>query len=230
MSKPLKKLSRRLFDPINLRRALRRLRDYHRGDPSLEDGVAMAMNMGTHGSYRVRTLQIYSEILSLARSVASLKPRVILEIGTYSGGTAFLWSQIASELVLSCDMNDQADRRLLFEAFPPPGSRVSVTTLQGNSHDPSMVRRVKDHLRSRSVDFLFIDGDHSLEGVRADFEDYAPLVRTGGLVAFHDIVEKQPEASTQVQRFWLEVKDQYESEAFVHDEEQVGFGIGLLRM
>jgi len=38
----------------------------------------------------------------------------------------------------------------------------------------------------RNVDFLFIDGNHSYEGLRADWESWAPLIASGGLVALHD--------------------------------------------
>jgi len=37
-----------------------------------------------------------------------------------------------------------------------------------------------------NVGFLFIDGDHSYEGVKADFEAWSPYVVVGGIVAFHD--------------------------------------------
>jgi hypothetical protein len=42
------------------------------------------------------------------------------------------------------------------------------------------------------VDFLFIDGDHSYDGVRRDWDDWTPLVREGGRVALHDA---HPEAA-----------------------------------
>jgi len=41
---------------------------------------------------------------------------------------------------------------------------------------------VKKILAGRQVDFLFIDGDHSYEGVKKDFEMYSSLVRKGGVV------------------------------------------------
>lgn len=37
------------------------------------------------------------------------------------------------------------------------------------------------------VDVLLIDGDHSLEGVKADYERFEPFVREGGLILFHDV-------------------------------------------
>jgi predicted O-methyltransferase YrrM len=36
------------------------------------------------------------------------------------------------------------------------------------------------------IDFVFIDGDHSYDGLRADWEGWAPLVAPGGVVALHD--------------------------------------------
>lgn len=36
------------------------------------------------------------------------------------------------------------------------------------------------------VDFIFIDGDHSYEGLRGDWEGWNPLVGAGGIVALHD--------------------------------------------
>jgi predicted O-methyltransferase YrrM len=44
-------------------------------------------------------------------------------------------------------------------------------------------------LNEQNLDFLFIDGDHTYKGVKEDFEMYSPLVRKGGVIAFHDITK-----------------------------------------
>jgi predicted O-methyltransferase YrrM len=36
------------------------------------------------------------------------------------------------------------------------------------------------------IDFIFIDGDHSYEGLRADWEAWSPLVAPDGIIALHD--------------------------------------------
>lgn len=36
------------------------------------------------------------------------------------------------------------------------------------------------------IDFLFIDGDHSVAGATGDFENWLPHVKKGGIVAVHD--------------------------------------------
>ena len=39
------------------------------------------------------------------------------------------------------------------------------------------------------LEVLFIDGDHSYEGAKADFDRWSPFVRPGGHVLFHDAVD-----------------------------------------
>lgn len=47
---------------------------------------------------------------------------------------------------------------------------------------------------TRPIDLLFIDGDHSYEGVKRDWDAFAPHVREFGLVVFHDTLwERQPD-------------------------------------
>lgn len=57
------------------------------------------------------------------------------------------------------------------------------TVIVGNTHDPDIQATVR---KSGRFDLLFIDADHRIEDVRADFNDYAPLLRPGGMIAFHD--------------------------------------------
>ncbi|MCS7366302.1 MAG: class I SAM-dependent methyltransferase [archaeon YNP-WB-062] len=67
------------------------------------------------------------------------------------------------------------------------------------------------------MDFLFIDGDHTYEGVKKDFEMYSPLVRGGGIIAFHDIVQHPPETGCEVSGFWNEIKLRYKYREIVED-------------
>lgn len=45
---------------------------------------------------------------------------------------------------------------------------------------------VVDEIQDGSLDLVFIDGDHSYEGVRTDWLLFEPKVRPGGLILFHD--------------------------------------------
>lgn len=44
----------------------------------------------------------------------------------------------------------------------------------------------------QSLDFVYIDGDHSLKGCRRDLEAWWPKVRPGGVIAGHDYYDKPP--------------------------------------
>jgi len=227
---PLKTLSRTLRIPLNRYTAFKRLKSYHASPRTLEETVDWAMHFGGGGYFTVKTLQIPAEITALARAVAQLQPKIILEIGTARGGTLLIWSKLATEQVVTCDLNDMHVQASLFSAFPPPGSKCKVTLLSGNSHEASFKQRVARELDGRKADFLFIDGDHTEGGVTADFNDYREFVRPGGIIAFHDIVERQPLPGNQVYHFWKKVKHGQVTEEFVNDPNQCGFGIGIIRV
>lgn len=176
----LKELSRTLRIPFNRFFAFRRLRQYHASSRSLEETVDWAMSFGRYGYFTITTLQKRSEILALANAVKSLNPRTILEIGTARGGTLLIWSSLASAKVVSCDLVHREPQKALLEALPPPGSNCRVRLLTGDSHAPEFKQRVAAELGGEKVDFLFIDGDHTVEGVTADYEDYREFVRPGG--------------------------------------------------
>lgn len=52
------------------------------------------------------------------------------------------------------------------------------------SHTPQAVKKLYNF--TDGIDFLFIDGDHTYQGVLTDWLLYAPLVKRGGIIAFHD--------------------------------------------
>ncbi len=84
-------------------------------------------------------------------------------------------------------------------------------------------------LNGKKLDYLFIDGDHTYEGVKNDFELYSPLVKDGALIAFHDIVIHPPELNVGVHDFWNEINPRYEYLEIVEDWNQKYWGIGLLK-
>jgi cephalosporin hydroxylase len=230
MSLSIKKISRTLRQPLHARYAFRRLEEYHSQPRTLGDVVDWAMNFGGNGYMRVKTMQIPTEITRLAQAVRNLQPKVILKIGTASGGTSLIWSHLAAERVITCDLKDMTYQTPLFSRFPPPGSNCRVTLLSGDSHSAQFRARVARELNGELADFLFIDGDHTDQGVTADYNDYKEFVRPGGLIGFHDIVEQQPLPTNQVHHLWQKLKAIAEVEEFVNHPDQHGFGIGILHV
>jgi predicted O-methyltransferase YrrM len=148
-----------------------------------------------------------------------------LEIGTLRGGTLFLFSNIAHEeaTLISVDLQQYPlQSRLIRSIFK---KKQKIFLIQGDSHDIETLKKIKAILKDNKVDFLFIDGDHSYEGVKKDFEMYSPLVRKGGIIAFHDIV---PSGYPGVYKFWNKIKEKYEHLEIVKERNQNCYGIGII--
>ncbi len=87
---------------------------------------------------------------------------------------------------------------------------------------------MRELLGPRPIELLFIDGDHTLEGVRRDLELYAPLLADDGLVAFHDIVPGQHASVGGVPQFWVELGAACQVRELVRDWAQGEAGVGLV--
>lgn len=176
------------------------------------------------------------ELARLVALVRARRPEVVVEIGSFLGGTLAAWCAVAAPdaVLVSVDLSDECETPASPEelrGLARPGQRLEV--VRGDSHAEATRREVETALRGREVDFLMIDGDHSYDGVRSDFELYAPLVRDGGLIAFHDVIPGTRIPGVDVHRFWREIRDHYEHEEFVSPGRERGFGpwggIGVLR-
>jgi predicted O-methyltransferase YrrM len=185
----------------------------------------------------IRPAQVRQEIIRLSELVSSVGPNCVIEIGTNNGGTLFLWTQLANPraTVISVDLPGgqfgggyPSWRIPFYMAFRQVGQRLHL--IRADSHEPSTLETVRRSLGESRVDFLFIDGDHSYEGVKRDFEMFAPLVRPGGIVAFHDILPHPEESGCEVDKFWAEVKSEFPHRELVQDAEQGWAGIGVLFM
>ena len=225
-----KDISRSIRAPFNKFGAVRRIKSFHKQNRSIKEIVETGMDLGSRGHYRIDSQQVFSEIEKLVSTVADLKPKNILEIGTCNGGTLFMWSNIATGKVISCDLIANYKRNELFEYFPNPKAPCEVSFVEGDSHTEGLKEKVKNILAGEKVDFLFIDGDHSEKGVEIDYHLYKDLVREGGIIAFHDIVENQPVEGNEVYYFWKRVKQGLNTEEFVNSPDQCGFGIGIVRV
>ena len=184
----------------------------------------------------IRPFQVRDEILRLLEFVEKQRPKIVLEIGTAIGGNLFLLCQTASEdaCMISIDLPGGRYgegyplwRVPLYKMFPFKNQRLHL--IRADSHQVSTLWKVKHILGGMKIDLLFIDGDHTYEGVKQDFEMYHPLVKSSGLIAFHDIAPHQKQYECGVDRFWNEIKSSYEYEEIVKDWQQQSAGIGIIR-
>jgi predicted O-methyltransferase YrrM len=179
--------------------------------------------------------QVKEEILELLKLLQKHRLETLLEIGTGNGGTLFLFSRIASTdaVLLSIDLPGgpfgggyPKCKTLLYESFALHNQKIYL--LRADSHEKITLDAIKRILKGRRLDFLFIDGDHTYEGVKRDFEMYSPLVDEGGIIAFHDIVSGPPENVVGVMMFWNEIKKNYKYLEIIKKGKQGGHGIGIL--
>jgi predicted O-methyltransferase YrrM len=211
--------------------AARSLRERLATTPTIAEKVSLVLAHDSFGA-----VQQPIEITRLLEELVVRQPRAVCEIGGANGGTLALFCQVASDdaVLLSIDLAYSWPRRLACRSLARAGQTVHC--LSGDSHDESTREKLLALLRDRPLDFLLIDGDHSLAGVEQDYQMYGSLVRPGGFIAFHDIVPDHslrhgtPSAAVVggVPEFWRGVRETGLSRELVGDPDQDGYGLGIL--
>ena len=176
---------------------------------------------------RYRALQKPLELFAYLRFLRRLQPARLLEIGTLWGGTFYAHCAVSdpSGRMIAIDSFPRDNRTWMSERFRKlarPGQKV--TCVWNDSHLPETVATVAAALNGALLDVLFLDGDHSMEGVQRDYELYSPLVRTRGVIALHDI--EAP--SSGVSALWQRLRRDHESAEFVdrvHPPHGLGIGV-----
>jgi len=186
-------------------------------------------------SINIKPAQVKEEISKFLGIIEEKRPHTILEIGTANGGTLYLFSQIASEnsTIISVDLPEgkfgggyPKAKIPLYKSFTKENQRIYL--IRADSHASKTLAKVKEILNNQTVDFLFIDGDHTYEGVKKDFEMYSSLVKRGGIIGFHDIVHHPFVTGCQVEKFWKEIKQKYKTKEVISSANQIWAGIGII--
>jgi cephalosporin hydroxylase len=175
-----------------------------------------------------------NEILSFLRFAREIEPRTCCEIGTWKAGTLFLLAHLLPSVSLLVGVDTLLQNEAKLRDLLP--ARVRLGLVEGPSAATQTLSRVREILAEEKLDLLFVDGDHTYEGVSADFRRYRSLVREGGVIAFHDIVPgyrsrfgwRTGPWGGDVPGFWKQVRGLYESVEFVDDPEQNAYGIGAI--
>ena len=148
------------------------------------------------GAFAFGTIQNYKEIYQAVDFIVNQNISSFLEIGTNQGGTFYAWTCASNPGVrISVDLPhgefgtnnfDEKKRNSILSGYPGECYFIS-----GSSQDKSNLMKVEEYLAGRTLDFLFIDGDHTEEGVTKDFLMYKHLVKKDGWIGFHDIKDSQ---------------------------------------
>ncbi len=160
--------------------------------------------------------------------VAQLKPRIFVELGTYKGDSYCSFCQAVMKLNLDtyCFAVDNWTGDIHYGQY---GEEIFEQIK--NYHDPKyshfskLIRADFDAavelFENNSIDLLHIDGMHTYNAIRNDFETWFPKLSDRAVVLFHDISEKRE--SYAVWEYWEELISLYPYIAFSHSS-----GLGVL--
>lgn len=160
--------------------------------------------------------------------VRNTKPKTIVELGTHKGGSFFSFCQAVKDAGLSTKL-------------------YAIDTWQGDKHagkyDESVFDLVKnlskelyselnislikksfnqalEKFSNNTIDILHIDGLHTYEAVKEDFDNWMPKVKENGIILLHDVFEKTDDFG--VYKLWNELKKKYK---YLEFENSHGLGI-----
>jgi cephalosporin hydroxylase len=146
-------------------------------------------------------MQVYEEFLTFSYWLKGFQPNNILEIGTM-GSTFWIMNKLSSGKKVSIDIEN---RESIIHHFMWEEDWMFVA---GSSQDPNNFDKIKN--KCDKYDLIFIDGDHSYDGVKNDFNLYKSLLSDRGYIAFHDIDPNHIFAGSyagEVYKFWQDLDE-----------------------
>jgi hypothetical protein len=159
--------------------------------------------------------------------VKTLRPRKIVELGTHRGNSYCAFCQAIARLQLNAqafavdtwkgDIHMDSETGVLedLRAYHDPRFREFSTLLQMTFDD------AREMIENGSIDLLHIDGTHTYEAVKHDFENWKSTLSSRAVVLLHDICVRRDKYG--VWRLWNELSARHPSFEFRHS-----FGLGVL--
>lgn len=112
--------------------------------------------------------------------VTKIKPDLIIETGTFKGGSALYLAHLCDLLghgkVITVDVTDHGNR--------PTHPRISYA--HGSSTDPAIVQQITTQAQVAKRVLIILDSDHSEQHVAKELEAYAPLVTKDSYIIVED--------------------------------------------
>jgi predicted O-methyltransferase YrrM len=133
-----------------------------------------------------------------------------VEIGCYAGGSACLMLQRENTNVFSIDLGNPINPEIVKQNINKLNKHNNnYLYIKGSSHDLETLNTLIKYIDE--IDVLFIDGDHTHEGVIMDFVIYSKLVKSGGYIIFDDYNDYQhsPEVKPAVDNIISNLKNSY---------------------
>jgi GT2 family glycosyltransferase/glycosyltransferase involved in cell wall biosynthesis len=163
--------------------------------------------------------------------IQEVAPKIFVELGTHSGNSYFSFCQsvAANEISTKCYAVDT------WQGDEHAGQYDDQVFIKVNAHNEEhyagfsrLLRMTFDdaatYFADESIDILHIDGLHTYEAVRHDFETWLPKLAAGAVVVLHDINVR--ERHFGVWKLWEELQERYPNNLeFLHSH-----GLGVLQL
>ena len=149
------------------------------------------------------------------------RPRVLVELGTHNGASYAAFCQAIAELGLA----SAAYAIDTWQGDPQAGfygeEVFAELTAYHDRHYTAFSRLIRStfddalaHFAEGSIDLLHLDGYHTLDAVRRDFESWRSKLSSRAVVLLHDINVRERDFGAW--RLWEELARDYPSFAFLH--------------
>lgn len=166
--------------------------------------------------------------------VANIRPECIVELGSYYGCSAFTFLQVLKDFDMkshfyaidtwegdSFTENDYKEN--IYDSYKNIQERIFA------GQNAIMKKMTFDQaccdFKEESIDLLHIDGSHTYEDCRHDFETWFSKVSKKGIILFHDISDDRLDGELLGSHlFWQEIKGQFSATL----EFPYSFGLGVL--
>lgn len=128
--------------------------------------------------------QVRAEFKDFLCLLMGMRTKSFLQIGLGTFGSTHLATSLFCDKVTSVEFDmERANNWIFEEPLSLKNDFVENVILVGDSRGDKVIERTAEH---GPYDAVFIDANHSYEYVKADHENYSPMVGKGGVVAFHD--------------------------------------------
>jgi predicted O-methyltransferase YrrM len=161
--------------------------------------------------------------------VRNLQPKTIVELGTERGTSFFSMCQAVKDGKIKAKLYAvdiwKGDKHTGYYGESVYKNFIKYKNAHFSKLKIEVFRMFFDEavvkFKDSSIDLLHIDGLHTYEAVKHDFETWCGKVKPNGIVLFHDIVEKGRRFG--VHKLWRELKAQNNTIEFLHSH-----GLGVL--
>lgn len=137
-------------------------------------GIGNLKWMGTDIAKYPTDMWIYQELLN------EIKPDVIIEAGTFKGGSALYLANI-------CDMLGKGKIFTIdIDAIKGRPKHKRITYLEGSSTDENLVNKIKKQIKKQDVVMVILDSDHTRAHVLNELRTYHKLVTPGSYLVVED--------------------------------------------